>query len=205
MLLEVETHELESPAYRRNDGTRCFHCKDTLFSTIEDKVLKQHHITAVAYGENSDDTKAPDRPGQQAAAKHRVLRPLSDAGLDKAAVRRIAHALGIPVAEKPASPCLASRIAPFTDVTAEKLGRVEAVEDAVLELGFTDVRVRHFGEASARIELPEAQLHLAAQDAIRKQIVDAAHAAGFIHVSLSMEGLRSGSMSANLLNSPHVA
>ena len=203
-LVEVHTRELDLDAYRRNDGTRCYHCKNTLFTTIADEVVQEHGLTAVAYGENADDAVATDRPGQKAATHHHVLRPLAVAGMDKASVRRVAAAFHLPVANKPAAPCLASRIAPFTEVTEAKLRQVEAVEAAVLELGFTDVRVRHFGE-TARVELPEDELALAAQDAIRKQIVDAALDAGFANVTLSMVGLRSGSLSATVLNSPHVA
>lgn len=198
-LVEVRTRELELADYRRNDGSRCFHCKNTLFTTIDDEVVGTHGLDAVAYGENADDAVATDRPGQRAATLHRVLRPLAAAGIDKAAVRRIASAFALPVAHKPASPCLASRIAPFTEVTEEKLSQVETVEAALLELGFTDVRVRHLGSA-ARIELPEEQLHLASQGALRVQIVDAALAAGFREVDLSLQPLRSGAFSANLLS-----
>jgi uncharacterized protein len=201
-LIEVHTRELELAEYRSNDGSRCFHCKNTLFSTIDDAIVEQHRLDAVAYGENADDAVAKDRPGQRAASEHRVLRPLARAGVDKPAVRRIASALRLPVANKPATPCLASRIAPFTEVTEEKLHQVEVVESALLELGFTDVRVRHLGD-TARIELPEEQLSLAAQDALRRQIVDAAKDAGFARVSLALEGLQSGSFSRSLLNSAH--
>lgn len=201
-LIEVRTRELELADYRRNDGSRCFHCKDTLFSAIDNEVAQAHRLDAVAYGENADDALATDRPGQRAAREHRVMRPLAEAGIDKAAVRRIARALHLPVADKPATPCLASRIAPFTEVTEEKLRQVENVEAVLLELGFTDVRVRHLGD-TARIELPEEQLSLAAQEALRKQIIDAAHAAGFREVMLSLEGLRSGAFSRSLLDSAH--
>ncbi len=203
-LVEVETNELEIEEYRRNDGNRCFYCKDTLFSTISDAVVEQYALDAVAYGENADDARATDRPGQSAARQHRVLRPLATAGIDKAGVRRIAQAFHLPVAQKPAAPCLASRIAPFTEVTEAKLKQVEQVEAAILDLGFTDVRVRHLGDV-ARVELPEDQLSLAAQDALRKQITDAAHAVGFRQVTLALEGLRSGSFSAIMLNSRHDA
>ncbi len=203
-VIEVFTRELELEAYRRNDGMRCFHCKDTLFTTIDDRVVAEHGIEAVAYGENADDARALDRPGQRAATNHRVLRPLAAAGVDKPAVRRIARALELEVADKPASPCLASRIAPFTEVTEAKLGQVEIVESELLELGFTEVRVRHLGD-TARIELADAELKLAAQEAIRKQIVDAALAAGFRHVTLDLVGLQSGSFSAAVLKSPHDA
>src|SRR5947209_5611726 len=93
---------------------RCFHCKDELFTRISDEIVARHRLTAVAYGENADDARRPDRPGSLAAQQHSVLRPLADAGLDKAAVRRIARALDLPSADKPAAPCLASRIPHFT-------------------------------------------------------------------------------------------
>lgn len=201
-LVEVHTRELQLAEYRRNDADRCFHCKNTLFTTIDDEIVGRHGLDAVAYGENADDAVATDRPGQRAARAHRVLRPLAAAGADKAAVRRIAAAFQLPVAFKPATPCLASRIAPFTEVTEDKLRQVEAVEAVILELGFTDVRVRHIND-TANIELPVEQLHLAAQDALRQQIVAAAHEAGFRHVTLALEGLASGAFSRNLLNSAH--
>ena len=109
-VVEVETHEGDRPAYRANGPDRCFHCKDELFTRIADEVVAAHGLDAVAYGENADDARRPDRPGARAAADHRVLRPLADAGMDKAAVRRIARALALPCADKPAAPCLASRI-----------------------------------------------------------------------------------------------
>lgn len=201
-LVEVHTRELELAEYRRNDASRCFHCKNTLFTMIDEEMVSCHGLDAVAYGENADDAIASDRPGQRAATEHRVLRPLAKAGADKAAVRRIAAAFHLSVASKPATPCLASRIAPFTEVTEEKLRQVEAVEAVLLELGFTDVRVRHLSDA-ARIELPEEQLSLAAQPALRHQIVDAARAAGFSQVNLALDGLQSGSFSRTLLNSAH--
>lgn len=203
-LVEVKTNELDVEEYRRNDGSRCFYCKHTLFAAISDTVVQQYGLDAIAYGENADDARATDRPGQRAATEHKVLRPLASAGINKDGVRRIAQAFHLPVAQKPASPCLASRIAPFTEVTEAKLRQVEQVESAILELGFNDVRVRHLGDV-ARIELPEDQLALAAQDALRKQITDAAHAAGFTQVTLALEGLRSGSFSAIMLNSRHDA
>lgn len=201
-LVEVHTRELELADYRRNDANRCFHCKNTLFTMIDEEMVTLHGLDAVAYGENADDAIATDRPGQRAATEHRVLRPLAKAGVDKAAVRRIAAAFHLSVASKAATPCLASRIAPFTEVTEEKLRQVEAVEAVLLDLGFTDVRVRHLGEA-ARIELPEEQLSLAAQPALRQQILDAARTAGFAQVNLALDGLQSGSFSRNLLNSTH--
>src|SRR5215212_6005764 len=99
-VVEVETHEGDRAAYRANGPDRCFHCKDELFTMIADEVVAAHRLDAVAYGENADDARRPDRPGARAAVAHRVLRPLADAGLDKAAVRRIARALELPCADK---------------------------------------------------------------------------------------------------------
>ena len=130
-VVEVETHEGDRPEYRANGADRCFHCKDELFTRIGDEVAAAHRLDAVAYGENADDARRPDRPGSRAATKHRVLRPLGDAGLDKAAVRRLARAWGLPSADKPAAPCLASRIPHYSEVTPEKLAQIEPAEAAL--------------------------------------------------------------------------
>lgn len=201
-IVEFETNELQLAEYRRNDADRCFHCKNTLFTVISDRLVDELGLTAVAYGENADDAQATDRPGQAAARHHRVLRPLAECGVDKAAVRRIANAFHLPVAQKPATPCLASRIAPHAEVTEAKLLQVEQVEAAIFELGFEDVRVRHLGTA-ARVELPKEQVHLASQDGVRQQIVNAALAAGFERVTLDLNGLQSGAFARALLNSDH--
>lgn len=199
-LREVRTKELALAEYRKNGPDRCFHCKNELFTVIDRDIVGALGLDAVAYGENADDAKAVDRPGQRAAAEHAVLRPLATAGIDKAAVRRIATALELPVANKPAAPCLASRIAPYVEVSAEKLAQVEAVENAIFDLGFSDVRVRHHGEY-ARIELPVDEIHLAGQEALRRLITQAAADAGFAHVSLDLNGIQSGAFARNLLNS----
>ena len=107
-----------------------------------------HRLDAVAYGENADDARRPDRPGSRAATEHQVLRPLADAGLDKAAVRRVARVLELPCADKPAAPCLASRIPHFEEVSPEKLAQVEAAEAGLRSLGFADCRVRHHGDVA---------------------------------------------------------
>lgn len=199
-LREVRTKELALAEYRKNGPDRCFHCKNELFTVIDRDIVGALGLDAVAYGENADDAKAVDRPGQRAATEHAVLRPLATAGIDKAAVRRIATALELPVANKPAAPCLASRIAPYVEVSAEKLAQVEAVENAIFDLGFSDVRVRHHGDY-ARIELPVDEIHLAGQEALRRLITQAAADAGFAHVSLDLNGIQSGAFARNLLNS----
>ena len=125
--------------------TAAFPCKDELFTRISDEVAARYGLTAIAYGENAGDAIRADRPGSRAAANHAVLRPLADAGLDKAAIRAVAHALGLPSADKPAAPCLASRIPHFQEVTPEKLRQVEAAESALRSLGLREYRVRHHG------------------------------------------------------------
>ncbi len=190
-IVEVTTHENERPEYRANHPDRCFHCKDELFTRISDELVGLHGLAAVAYGENADDARRADRPGAQAAVAHRVLKPLAQAGIDKAGVRRIARALGLPCADKPAAPCLASRIPHFHEVVPEKLGQIETAETALRALGFTDLRVRHHGEI-ARIELPAGELQRAVSAGAREAIQQAVSAAGFRFVTLDLAGLQSG-------------
>lgn len=197
-LIELETHEGDNPDYRANGPDRCFHCKDELFTRISDEVADRYHLSAIAYGENADDARRPDRPGSQAAANHRVLRPLADAGMDKAAVREVARALGLPSADKPAAPCLASRIPHFQEVTPEKLRQVDVAESAVRGLGFSDARVRHHGEI-ARLELPVADLPRAVSGGVREQLLQAVRSAGFRFVSLDLAGIQSGAFTLPLV------
>lgn len=188
-LVEVATAEGDRPAYRLNGPDRCFHCKDELFTRIDEEVADRYRLDAVAYGENADDALRPDRPGAQAATAHRVLRPLADAGLTKADVRAIARDLELPCADKPAAPCLASRIPHFTQVTPAKLARVERAESAVRSFGFTDCRVRDHG-VSARVELPVADLPRV--ESVREPLLAAVRAAGFTQATIDPRGLQSG-------------
>ncbi len=197
-LVELETHEGDNPLYRANGPDRCFHCKDELFTRISDDVASRYQLTAIAYGENADDARRPDRPGSQAATNHRVLRPLADAGLDKADVRAVARALGLPSADKPAAPCLASRIPHFEEVTPEKLRQVDRAESAVRALGFADARVRHHGEI-ARLELPVADLPRAVSAGVRDELLAAVRSAGFRFVSLDLAGIQSGAFTLPLV------
>ncbi|NYJ75941.1 ATP-dependent sacrificial sulfur transferase LarE [Allobranchiibius huperziae] len=197
-VVEIATHEGDNPAYRANGPDRCYHCKDELFTRIGSDVIAAHRLTAVAYGENADDTRRPDRPGSRAATEHGVLRPLADLGLTKADVRSLAHELGLPNADKPAAPCLASRIPHFTPVDPARLAQVEAVEHALRELGFADCRVRHHGEV-ARIEVTADDLIRAAASPLREQVVAAGRAAGFDFVALDLGGIQSGAFSLPLV------
>jgi len=197
-LIELETHETDLAEYRANGPDRCFHCKDELFTRISDEVADRYHLSAIAYGENADDALRPDRPGSQAATNHRVLRPLADAGLDKVAVREVARALGLSSADKPAAPCLASRIPHFQEVTPEKLRQVDVAESAVRALGFADARVRHHGEI-ARLELPVAELPFAVSEGVREELLKAVQSAGFRFVSLDLAGIQSGAFTLSLV------
>lgn len=197
-IVEIETREGDNPAYRANGPDRCFHCKDELFTRISDEVAGQYGLTAIAYGENADDTLRPDRPGSRAATNHQVLRPLADAGLDKATVRAMARAFELPCADKPAAPCLASRIPHFEEVTPEKLHQIDAAESALRALGFSDSRVRHHGDV-ARIELPPDDLPRAAVAETRAQINQAVRAAGFRFVTLDLGGIQSGAFTLPLV------
>lgn len=196
-VLEVVTREGDNPAYRANGPDRCFHCKDELFQRIDDDVVLAHGLDAVAYGENADDARRPDRPGSRAAAAHRVLRPLADAGMDKAQVRALARAWALPCADKPAAPCLASRIPHHQEVTPAKLAQVEAAEAALHALGLEDVRVRHHGEI-ARLELhPEDLLRAAGE--LRPGVLGAVRGAGFRWATLDLAGMQSGAFTLEVL------
>ncbi|GAA2863512.1 ATP-binding protein [Actinoplanes cyaneus] len=202
-VVEVTTREGDRAAYRRNGPDRCFHCKDELFTRIGDEVLAEHRVDAVAYGENADDALRPDRPGARAAAGHRVLRPLADLGLSKADVRRLAAAVGLPTAGKPAAPCLASRIPHFSDVTPEKLAQIERAEVGLRRLGFTDLRVRHHGDV-ARIELPPDDLARAVSDPVREAVHAAVRDAGFRFAAVDVAGIQSGAFTLPLVRAAGV-
>jgi len=197
-VVEVQTFEGERAAYQANGPDRCFHCKDELFTRIDDEVLAAHRLDAVAYGENADDARRPDRPGAQAATNHRVLRPLAEAGWDKAAVRRLAHAWRLPCADKPAAPCLASRIPHHELVSPEKLRQIDSCESALRALGFADLRVRHHGDI-ARIELPVEDLVRAVADPLRTAVRNAVRQAGFRYGVVDLAGMQSGAFTLTLL------
>lgn len=201
-VVEVRTHEGDNPAYQRNGPDRCFHCKDELFTQIDDGVSAAHRLDAIAYGENADDARRPDRPGSRAATNHEVLRPLADAGLDKAAVRRIARTLELPCADKPAAPCLASRIPHFEEVSPEKLAQVEAAEAGLRSLGFADCRVRHHGEV-ARIELLPDDVARATTPALRDEVQAVVRSAGFRFVTVDLAGIQSGAFTLPLVAISH--
>jgi uncharacterized protein len=193
--VEVETAEMESAAYRRNDADRCAHCKDALMDALVPIAAELAPGAAVALGVNLDDL-GDYRPGQAAAAAREAVFPLVDAGFTKADVRAASRKLGLRTWDKPAAPCLASRLPYGTPVSVEVLGRVERAEAAVRALGFRELRVRHLGDTTARLEVPVADL--AAVVERRERVVAAVQAAGYARVVLDLEGLRSGNLNADI-------
>jgi pyridinium-3,5-biscarboxylic acid mononucleotide sulfurtransferase len=196
MPLEViATEELDRPEYARNDANRCFHCKDELFAVME-KLGATLGFKHIAYGMNADDTR-DFRPGQRAAEEHAVLAPLADAGLTKLEVRALAKAAGYPVWDRPAAPCLSSRVEYGRTVTREVLEQVERGEESLRVLGFRELRVRHHGEL-ARVEIAREELPRALTMEMMDAINAALKQAGFKYVTLDCTGFRSGSMNAVL-------
>lgn len=188
--VEVETDEMSHAAYRRNDGDRCFWCKDALMRAI-DPIAGG---ATVALGVNLDDL-GDHRPGQRAAAEAGAVFPLVDAGFTKAMVREASRELGLRTWDKPAAACLASRIPYGSSVSVAVLGRVERAEAALRALGFDELRVRHYDD-TARIEVPSARF---AELAERADEVSAAVAAcGYRYVTLDLMGLRSGNLNQAL-------
>src|SRR5438105_4636183 len=191
----IPTSELENPEYIRNDGQRCFFCKDELFDVME-ALRAARGFDAIAYGVNLDD-QGDFRPGQRAAQQHRVVAPLLKAKLTKADVRELARLAGLRVWEKPASAWLASRIEYGRAVTAEALSAVEQGEEALRRLGFRQYRVRHHG-AIVRIEIAREELPRALSPAMAAAFTGIFKQLGFHYVTLDLEGFRSGSMNAVL-------
>ena len=194
----VETRELENPAYRSNNSDRCYFCKDELFSALR-AIASNRQIEAVAYGVNADDTH-DFRPGQRAAAEHRVLTPLLDVGLHKAEIRFLAQRAGVPSWDRPASACLASRLPYGTEVTPERLALVERGEAALRALGFHQFRVR-LHDKLARIELAPDEMHRALTPKMAAAMAAALKEAGFRYVALDLEGYRQGSLNEALAKS----
>jgi len=191
----VATDELDRPEYQRNDANRCFHCKDELFAVMESLGAKLG-FSAIAYGMNADDTR-DFRPGQRAAEQHAVLAPLAEVGLTKAEVRALAKAAGYPLWDRPAAPCLSSRVEYGRAVTREVLEQVERSENSMRALGFREFRVRHHGDL-ARVEIARTELPSALSMEMLDAITAALKAAGYQYVTLDSTGFRSGSMNAIL-------
>jgi len=188
-LLEVDTHEVELDAYRRNLPDRCFHCKEELFETLE-PVRQQLGLAHLAYGATADDA-GDHRPGHASAVRRGVRFPLLDAGMTKAEIRAAARTLGLPNWNKPSFACLSSRVPHGTEVTQDTLRRIGAAEAALRALGFRQVRVRHHGDV-ARVEVEMGEMERAL--ALRERVVAGVRAAGYAFVALDLEGYTTGSL-----------
>ena len=188
----VVTQEFSDPDYIRNDGARCYFCKDEVYTQIE-KLLPELGVEVICSGANLDD-RGDYRPGLKAAAEHRVRHPLQEAGFTKADVRALAKHWDLPTWDKPASPCLSSRLAPGVEVTPERTARVEQAEQFLKQLGLRECRVRlHEGDL-ARLEVPLSALTRLIQADVRDQLTARLKELGFRFVTLDMEGFRSGSL-----------
>ena len=191
----VQTDELENPSYRENKGDRCYFCKDELYNQLKALAVSRD-ITSIVDGSTTDDLN-DYRPGRKAAKEHAVRSPLIEADLNKAEVRELSRRAKLPTWDKPASPCLSSRIAYGTTVTIERLAKVDKGEEILREMGFREFRVRHHDNL-VRLEIAPAEL----DRALRKEIVEALarrfRDLGFKYVTLDLQGYRSGSMNEAL-------
>ena len=191
----IETEELDKPEYQRNDANRCFHCKTELFEGMK-ALSAELGFAQIAYGMNADDRR-DYRPGQRAAEEHAVLAPLAEAGLTKQEIRSLAKAAGYTLWDRPAAPCLSSRVEYGRTVTREVLEQVERSEESLRQLGFREFRVRHHGEL-ARVEIARSELPRALTMEMMDAIAAALRTAGFQYVTLDCTGFRSGSLNAVL-------
>jgi uncharacterized protein len=191
----IETREFENPDYVKNDGNRCFHCKDELFTRL-DQFARERQIENVVYGVNCDDL-GDYRPGQRAAKLHDVKAPLVDAGLTKAEIRELSRRAGLATWDRPASACLSSRIPYGTPVTIQNVKTVERGEEAIKALGFRQFRVRFHGDV-VRIEIAPEELDRAMSVEMARRFTGIFKRLGFHYVTLDLEGYRQGSLNAAL-------
>src|SRR3954468_9662621 len=188
--LEIRTDEFANPQYVANNPDRCYHCKTELYSQLGQ--LKQKlGVNVVVNGANADDL-GDYRPGMRAAGEHDVLSPLAECGLTKQEVRQLAADWDLPVAEKPATPCLSSRIAYGLTGPPERLGRIDRAEQILRSLGFHELRVRLHADDLARIEVPIAEISKFSEPDVRRSIVEHFEQLGFKFVTLDLAGFRSG-------------
>ncbi|MCP4787170.1 MAG: ATP-dependent sacrificial sulfur transferase LarE [Fuerstiella sp.] len=191
--VEVETNEFDRPEYRANAGNRCFFCKDTLYRMTALK-LSELDVSGIINGANTDDL-GDHRPGMTAAEEHHVRSPLIELGINKSQVRQLAQFWNLSVAEKPASPCLSSRIAYGVEVTEERVRRIELAEAFIRDqTGLKELRVRCEANELARIEVPVESLSQFASGDLRGAVATRLNALGFRRVTLDLDGFRSGSL-----------
>jgi uncharacterized protein len=187
----IETHEFENPDYIRNDANRCFHCKDELFTRLDEFRSKYGEATVI-YGVNKDDL-GDYRPGQNAAKKHEVKAPLVEAELTKSEIRELSRRVGLPTWDRPAAACLSSRVPYGTPVTIQTIKTVEVGEEEMKALGFRQFRVRFHGEL-ARIEVAREELPRALNLEMADRLTQVFRKLGFKYVTLDLQGYRQGSL-----------
>jgi uncharacterized protein len=187
----IQTEELDNPSYQANNPDRCFFCKDELYGKLE-AIAASRAIDAIVDGSTTDDID-DFRPGRQAAKQHAVRSPLIEVGMSKAEVRQLSRRVGLPTWDKPASPCLSSRIAYGTTVTIERLNKVDRGEEILREFGFREFRVRHH-DTLVRLEISPAEMDRVLRKEVLDQLAARFRELGFKYVTLDLEGFRSGSM-----------
>jgi uncharacterized protein len=190
----IRTEEFADPNYLRNNPDRCYFCKSELYGRLAG-LLNALGADVIASGANADDM-GDHRPGMRAAAENGVRHPLLECGLNKAAVRELAQAWDLPTWDKPATPCLSSRIAYGESVTPERVRMIDQAEQWLRRHGLRLLRVRYHKGDLARIEVPIEELPRLASPEIRSELVPAFRAIGFQYVTLDLEGFRSGSLNA---------
>ncbi len=191
----VVTNEFDNPDYVKNDGDRCFHCKDELFTRLA-QLGSERGIAHIIYGVNVDDL-GDYRPGQKAARLHEAQAPLVEAGLSKAEIRELSRMAGLSTWDRPAAACLSSRVPYGTPVTPETIRTIEQGEEAVKALGFRQFRVRYHGEL-VRLEIAPSEMPLALTSEMAVRFVEIFKPLGFDYVTLDLEGYRQGSLNAAL-------
>ena len=187
----IQTEELENPNYQANNADRCYFCKDELYSRLE-AIAASRGIEFIVDGSTTDDLD-DFRPGRQAAKQHAVRSPLIEVGMSKPEVRELSRVAGLPTWDKPASPCLSSRIAYGTAVTVERLSKVDRGEEILREFGFREFRVRHH-DTLVRLEIAPAEMEQVLRRDVIEQLAARFRELGFKYVTLDLQGFRSGSM-----------
>jgi uncharacterized protein len=186
----IPTEEFANPDYLANNPDRCYHCKSELYSQLGN-ISERLAVRVVVNGANADDLH-DYRPGMRAADEHAVRSPLAECGLTKADVRALAAEWELPVADKPATPCLSSRVAYGLQVTPERLAMIDAAEQFLRSLGLGELRVRYHADDLARIEVPVDQVNELCEPAVRQSVIDEFTRLGFKFVTLDLAGFRSG-------------
>ncbi len=186
----LATEEFANPGYVANNPDRCYHCKSELYSQLGN-IVERLGVRVVANGANADDL-GDYRPGMKAADERAVRSPLAECGLTKQDVRALAADWELPIAEKPATPCLSSRVTYGLEVTPERLAKIDRAEQLLRSLGLRELRVRYHADDMARIEVPIDQLRELCEPEVRKVVIDEFTRLGFKFVTLDLAGFRSG-------------